>query len=95
MWPLFLGAEALKKENVGHYKKLCNKTPTFANTLSIKKDVPRTFGENKQHPELLSRLERVLKAYSIHNSKVGYTQSKRYSLVTWRHCAHSFILRLS
>ena len=90
-WWYFARGQELLNKNIGVYDKLLYKVndPNFSSKDIdiIERDLHRTFPDNvhfqkpkgsEEDPQMIHSLRRVLKAFSIYNSKIGYCQSMNF-----------------
>ncbi|CDO91862.1 unnamed protein product [Kluyveromyces dobzhanskii CBS 2104] len=90
-WWYFARGDELLSKNIGVYDKLLTKinNPSFASkdTEIIERDLHRTFPDNvhfqkskdsDEDPLTIKSLRRILKAFAIYNSKIGYCQSMNF-----------------
>lgn len=90
-WWFFARGQEVLNKNVGVYDQLLEKVeaPNFSSkdTDIIERDLHRTFPDNihfqrredgSGEPAMICSLRRVLRAFSIYNSKIGYCQSMNF-----------------
>lgn len=90
-WWYFARGQELLNKHIGVYDKLLTKIndPNFMSKDAeiIERDLHRTFPDNvhfqkpkgsDEDPAIIGSLRRVLKAFSIYNSKIGYCQSMNF-----------------
>ncbi|XP_032598993.1 TBC1 domain family member 9 isoform X2 [Drosophila grimshawi] len=80
IWLIFSGAIHDKENNPGLYEDLVEKAALLKNCAvhdEIDRDLPRSLPEHPafQCTDGIGALRRVLQAYALHNSKVGYCQA--------------------
>lgn len=91
-WFYYAGGYEHYHTNPGLYRKLVEKaaeSPSNDDKEHIERDLHRTFPDNihfkpdnasdsSHEPQIIQSLRRVLYAFSIHNPKIGYTQSLNF-----------------
>ena len=93
-WFFYAGGQAYLDRHPGLYTSLTNRSETSLSSNdkeSIERDLHRTFPDNihfkpdshlpgasSPEPPLLSSLRRVLRAFALHNPRIGYCQSLNF-----------------
>ncbi|CAI2360135.1 unnamed protein product [Moneuplotes crassus] len=82
LWLIGSGAETLRQDNPGYYKKLLDRVQGYPNPSfpQIHLDLHRTFGTDESFytKEKEETLKRVLSAYVLRNPTVGYCQGLNF-----------------